>query len=232
MVQIVESTPYIFTGTCTEVKEIGYGGAEITFKYDKVYQGNIENETVILRSMYAEPFENGRNYLIFAIKSTSVFAGYEYYSVEALYCDGTLGSYADFISDATGTLNDVCRQLEECLTNHKYTGDYAVEGEYCKSEDISEIYDYSSDVLLVTVTGVFANESEDRTVYEFTTDKAYKGGIDEINKVVAEKNSLENGKQYILLLVKADDDSLFYVISSKNSVILPDSDDAKILASK
>ncbi len=226
--QYAERTPYIFSGTCISVKDLHLDQAEVQFKVDKVYQGEPEGTELILRSIDKTPFRRGGKYLIFATKYTSVFVGYDYYVVDALICDGASGIFADAVSGRKYSFSEACSLVEAQVREHGYTGVYELKGDYCRSDDLKDICDYSTHIITAKITGIVIDIADDRNTYSVDIIETLKGDTKGIDWIVASKG-LEIGKEYLMLMTKPDDHSRFLVVDSSKSVFGIKDKDAELV---
>lgn len=101
--------------------------------------------------------------------------------------------------------------------------------EYIVSDDLTEIASESPYIVVITPTeykgGSDYNETE---WYWCRVDSILKGQInDEIIEIVFSKNTVEIGKQYVVMMDLPDETSVFYILSSKNSLYLEGSNEAE-----
>ena len=101
--------------------------------------------------------------------------------------------------------------------------------EYIVSDNITEIASESPYIAVVTPIeyngGSDYNETE---WYWCRVDSVLKGKIDEEKiEIVFSRNTVKKGKQYIVMMALPDKESVFYVLSSKNSLFLENSNEAE-----
>ena len=225
--EYLERTPYIFSGVCTDVRP-GNPSGEVSLAVGRVYRGSIPDETVIIRGLSETAFSVGNEYLVFAGKATSVFLGYEYFGAETIVCDKGTGVYEGSIFGHNMNYAQSCRYVEEYVKNHVWTGTDLTENDYCRSENVADVFDYSTNVIVGKVTGIFLNVSDHSTCYTVTCERRLKGDCPDSLTVAAFKNSLTEDGEYVFLLT-GENGSLTYTVSSKNSVFSPDSQEGKAI---
>ena len=219
----LEKVPYIFTGVCTEVRT-GKPSGEVSLSVGKVIRGSGCEGTVILRGLSESAFSAGREYLVFAGRSTSVFLGYDYYAVETIICDAGTGVYEGSISGNTRNFAESCSYAEKYIKDHPYTGSDELAHDYCRSDDVLDVYDFSTDVFIGKITGIALNVTGFSTTYTVECKKRLKGGGSGNVLVTAFKDSLTEGSEYLFLLTGEENGTAF-VVSSKRSVFPTDSEE-------
>lgn len=233
----VDIAPVIFEGVCME-KTIYHAESiprdDMIFHVDKVYRGDIEvGSSVNVLGNGLEAFSKGERYLMLTVPMASVYSGKELYYFSELSVAFSGGACFCILPDvADQRYETVIERLENRLAavpvpkrSDFWSGDGELYGAYCTSEDLGEIVAYSDCAALVRVDNIYLNEG-DRTCYNCTVISCPKGGASGSVRIIAFKNSMEIGGEYLLLLSKKPaDDS--YMMSSRRSVIAADSPEAE-----
>ena len=94
---------------------------------------------------------------------------------------------------------------------------------------MKEIYDYASVVISVRITGIMDNTVADRTSYTFEVKDVLKGTVNGEQWVTAFKDSMTVGEEYILLLDKPEETSVFYIMCSPRSILAASGSDAELV---
>ncbi len=233
--QYIEESPNIFIGTCTSVsvREKGIHVGEMTFEITKVLKGSYDESVTRFEALSAAPYLAGREYMLFCGKDADVYQDcvsygistqiYERGSGPTLTAEGVFGLQLK-------TMDEAVSYVEEYVATHVMKPLPEITGDYCHSDDVFEIYEYSDFVFLVEVT-----EEEqpwlayDRTPYHFDVKEELKGHLTFEEYVVAFRDSMEVGKTYLLLLRKPDEGSVFFSMSSPKSVLPEESAEAQAL---
>ena len=232
--QTIDNTPYIFYGTCiTLLDDSNSIQPLVEFKIEKVYQGLIPDAIIRARVISQNSFEAGKSYLLFANAFASVFSDEAFgLLVEACIGEKNIGVYADSVADYSfGSLAEALNYVEEYTAKHPYRGSTVVLGDYCRSSDLRQIFDYSSNVFVAEITGVNNNSVSDRTSYSFQIIDEIKGSVKDEQYVIAFKDSMSVGGEYVLLLQKPDETAFSFVVDSLNSVLPVNSEAAKTVIS-
>ena len=232
--QTIDSIPYVFLGRCLSLSDDSYSvQPQVEFKIEKVYQGKISEEKIIAKVISQDSFEEGESYLLFASAFASVFSGEDpNFLIEAVIGEKNTGVYAGSIAGLSfNSLAEVLNYVEEYTANHPYKGSTAVKGDYCRSSDLREIFDYSSNVFIAEITGVINNSASDRTSYSFRVIDEIKGSVKDEQYVIAFKDSMQVGGKYLLLLQKPDETSIFFVVDSLYSIFPANSEGAATVLS-
>lgn len=234
--QTIDASSCIFYGKCVgKSSNSPLGTARLTFEIEKVYKGSYDPQVRVFGSLLSNPFVEGGEYLLFCGRDASVYSGEDSYGISRVICDTTDGLYHDGVFDMKlSDLSSVCAYVEAYTAEHPSDNAVPISGDYCRSEDLKEIYDYASTVAVVKITGI-RNDlglfADDRTSYTFETKDVLKGTVKKEEWVVAFKDSMNVGEEYLLLMDKPDDTSAFFIMCSPKSVIPAASEDAEYIYS-
>ncbi|MBR5714659.1 MAG: hypothetical protein IKX58_07735 [Clostridia bacterium] len=229
----IDAAPVIFKGVCVEsnLNEERLA-ADLSVRVAKVFRGNIHEDDVLFVRADDISFVKDEEYLFMTIPMASVYEDIElYYQADSVFPMTEGGSYEGYLKDISGLSNDeLTAKLEEYVSENEYRGEYNMLGSYCKSDDVNEVFDFSDCVVKVKVKSVFLDSISDRTTYVCTVLESVKGKASEEINVTAFKNSLEDGKEYLLLLMGSEESG--YTMSSKISVLDADSEQATLILGK
>ena len=210
-----------------------FGLPDMYFRVDKVYRGDINaGDEINVMAIDFGAYGVGGSYILMTIPQASVFSGKElYYQADTTI--GLINGMCDCIlPDVNGTgRGETEERIEAYIAGHPYTGETAVLYEYCTSDDLLEIAEYSDQVALVSADGIFVNEG-DRTVYNCTVGTCFKGQASGKIRVIAFKNGMEIGEKYLVLVSNASSDQPLYIMSSQRSLLRADSPEATELMDK
>lgn len=233
--QTIEMFPYIFEGTPLTSEPYPASDTDVLMDVlvEKSYIGNLEEGTTIrFRTMDPALFPIGEKRLIFAEAAGSVFADLFYlYSSTAIYPVADSVNTGMIYGAEGKTYEEVIREVEEYVKKHQRTAETTIEGDYCKSNDLQEIYDFSLLAAEVIPQTILIDEVADRTTYICEVTDVLKGDDIETITVTVPKRAMELDASYILLLSKPSADSGVYVISAQRSVFLADSEEAELIRS-
>ena len=231
---MMENEPYTFEGTCLSKEPLPENGASelLEIRVDKVYQGDLtENVTIQLRTMQSSLFPVGKCFLIFAEAGASVFSDSEYLiSNASLYSEGDSVNDGIFIDTDDLSYEEVICKVEEYVMTHQGVKEIDVQGAFCKSEEINEIYEFSDFVLEVEPYEILI-DGNDRTTYNCNVINTIKGQTNNTVTVIVFKNAMEIGQKYVLMLTKPSPESGVYIVSSNKSVMLAGSLEAEQIVS-
>ncbi len=231
--QYIENSQNIFWGTCTNITErkdnhVGVIG----FQIKRVLKGDYDPEFSDFMTSYSEAFTLGQEYLIFCNKEASVFSGSDFYGISLVLFDQNGKLVNEAIQELTAkTVLEVNDYIGRYMNLHPATDDGRIRyGDYCRSENLIEIYNYSSYALLLKITDILDNQLDDRTTYSFSVSAEYKGHVKDEEWLIAQKDSLHVGEEYLLLLNKPDATALFFIPSSRSSIYAADSAEVLTIA--
>lgn len=229
----IDAAPVIFKGVCVEssLNEERLS-ADLSVRVAKVFRGDIHEDDVLFVRADDTSFAKDEEYLFMTIPMASVYEDIElYYQADSVFPMKEGGSYEGYLKDIKGLSNDeLSAKLEEYVSNNEYMGEYNMLGSYCKSDNVNEVFDFSDCVVRVKVKSVFLDSIPDRTSYVCTVLESVKGKASGEINVTAFKNSLEEGKEYLLLLMGSEENG--YTMSSKISVLDVDSEQAALILGK
>ena len=228
--QTIDNSPYVFCGKCLSLpNDPSTVQPLVEFKVEKAFQGQISEEIIKCKVIGQNSFNAGESYLLFAHPSASVFSDISFQLfIDAVIGENISGAYKGCITGLDfGSLNEAMNYVEEYISEHPYSGSNSMLGDYCRSSDLREIFDYSSNVFVAEITGVMNNSFSDRTWYSFRIIDEIKGSVKDEQHIVAFKDSMETGEKYLLLLQKPDETSISFVVDSLNSILPADSEEAQ-----
>lgn len=231
----LQNMPFAFEGTALSSKPYpsNKNDALIEVRVDKVYQGSIkENTTVLIRTSIPDLFPVGEMRFVFAEPVSSVFDGLEYYRANTvIYPIKDKVNASSIVGLENFSYSDIIERVEKYVDSHPYNKEVIIEGKFCDSDDLKEIYDFSSEVLEVIPREVLIDEVPDRTAYNCEVVSLIKGESIDIATVLVQKNAMNLNENYILLLTRPSPDSDVYIISAQHSVIPAQSDEARFIRS-
>ena len=230
---LISDAPNIYYGTCIEKSvDTETNTAKMAFKIADIYRGSFDGSITEFRSIDHSGIEKGRNCIIFCWERASVFDQTDFYTVGTVIYDKNGTIFCNTASDCSfRNMEEARKYVSTYALEHPFTGDAAVLGDYCRSEDLNDIFEYSSNVFTAEITGDLGDPAPDRTAYGYKLLSNLKGKIDNEQWIVAMNGSMEVGKKYLLLLSNNGGGSSFFVITSVRSVLPLDSDDAKYVLS-
>lgn len=232
--QMLNSFPCVFEGTCLKHGPAPDSGPSslMDVKIEKVYQGDLtEGDRVTVSTIVPDLFPIGRSCLIFAEPRENIFWQMSYLaSNSTLYQKGDIVNQDVIMGLDNLSYEDVIQLVEEYVNRHPYENNDIVEGVYCKSNDLHEIFDASSAVLEVVPEIIIYNGLPDRTTYSCQVNRALKGDSEDSVMIISFKDSMEVGKHYILLLQLPQESSVF-IPTAQNSVFPADSEEAELICS-
>ena len=231
--------PMIFEGVCEESSLTHTGmtdagsdkeviGLPAEVRVGRVFRGELEEGALIAVHSETERLSPGDRCIIFGTPMASVYSGEGLYcAVDAMIKDTGSPVNVYGLDDIRGMeYGDVKQMLAQLVSTLPFTGSSEVIGRYCDSDDPKELCDYSDCIALVTMESVIDNSVKDRTHYLCCVDKCYKGKAEGTIRVIAFKDGMEPGKQYIVLLLK-DQSAISYTMSSVHSLIPAGSEEAE-----
>lgn len=232
--QTIDNSPYVFCGKCLSLpNDSSTVQPLVEFKVEKAFQGQISEEIIKCKVIGQNSFKVGESYILFAHPCASVFSDVSFQLlIDAVIGENITGAYKGCITGLSfGSLTEAVDYVEEYISEHPYNESYSLQGDYCRSSDLHEIFDYSSNVFVAEITGVMNNSFPDRTWYSFRIIDEIKGSVKDENHIVAFKDSMETGEKYLLLLRKPDDTSISFVVDSFYSILPADSEEAQTVLS-
>ena len=233
--ELVADSTCIFEGTF--LREESIDGMPYTwllvFHLDRVLKGELTGDTVSVRTSMLELTEDVK-YLVFCNGSGSVFEGKQtILSSSDAVSQGPYGLnvQSGLMGTEGKTYDDVVLAVEMVIASDQSNTASGGQADFCASDDLREIYDFSNTVVVAVPTAISFNGVGDRTTYECSVERTLKGEQFETILVTAMKDSLELGQSVLLLLTQHDAGSRAMVISSQNSVYPADSDEARQILS-
>lgn len=233
--EVIESSPYIFEATILSntILDGGDRGAEIRVQIEQEYYCDLQrNDVVTIRSMYPDLFPEGEKRLIFAEPAASVFdESFYYISGIALYEVGETVNKGVLSCFDNMSYEEIIQTVESYAKEHAFEKEINIEGNFCSSDDLMEIYDFSLLAAEVIPQTILIDEVADRTTYICEVTDVIKGECMETMTVTVPKHAMELGASYVLLLTKPGPDSGVYTISAQRSVFPADSEEAEMIRS-
>ena len=98
----------------------------------------------------------------------------------------------------------------------------SLSGGYITSTLLSDIIEQSDYIVKAVIDHEPLRSGEDRGMYTCNLVQCYKGEVEETFEAVFMYDSVEVGKEYYFFLTKPDANSVFYIVSSKNSIYSSD----------
>ena len=227
MDQYIEASANVFLGICTQ-KQNGMPSDILQFKVLENYKGEIDPSVTDFLVLHSEEgqIQEDVKLLVCCGREGSVFADNDVYGVSVCFFekDGKLISNSP-VQSQWENLESLSRYVENYVKEHPGNNANHILMDYCRSEDIGEIYEASDAVFSVKITGIMDGTMPDRTSYSFEVEDVIKGEYKGEEWVIALKDSMTVGEEY-LILVNQPENSRYCIISSKKSVIKPDSEES------
>jgi|GEM_PF-1508477 len=210
-----------------ETRELIFGGGEI----DKFYHYVPGQEYLLfmsrIRSVYTEnDYFIPDTFLILVDKEGGVKGAEESEHLEELK-----ELEASKALEELGSYDNLCAYIQEVLSKLPAEENHTEEfdgKDYIHSTDIKEILDRSPYVAEVSI-GEFSSRAVDRDGYFCKVITSLKGELEGTIDVIFPKDAVKSEERYFIMLDKPDDGSVFYVLSSKDSVHSADSEEAAII---
>lgn len=95
-------------------------------------------------------------------------------------------------------------------------------GDYITSTSLSDIIEQSDYIVKAVIDHEPFRSGENRGMYTCNLVQCYKGEVEETFEAVFMYDSVEVGKEYYFFLTKPGPNSVFYIVSSKNSIYSSD----------
>lgn len=230
--QFMEESSCIFYGKCIGKNVTKHGSSELQFDVQNTYKGVYDPEIKTFHSLLTDPFKKGKEYLIFCGRDASVYSGEDFYGISTVICETEDGLYHEGILGVEREdMQSILKQVSSYMEQHPSSGEVKISTDYCRSEKLEEIYEYADTVIIAEITGVFDNTQEDRTAYYFDVKDTLKGRVSGEQWVMAFKDSMKVGDEYLLLLSTPGADAIFLTMCSPQSVLPVSSDKAKTILS-
>lgn len=230
--QYLEGSSCIFYGKCTGKTAGDRGSSELRFDIERVYKGVYDPEVERFCSILREPFKEGVYYLIFCGRDASVYTGTDCYGISTVIFETDTGLYHEGVFDLKEKdMNEVLATAESYASQHPAADQIVINNDYCRSDDLREIYDYASTVAVMKITGIADITAQDRTAYTFEVKELLKGSVKGEQWVIAFKDSMAVGEEYLLLLDKPEDTSVFFIMCSARSVLAASGAEAETVRS-
>ena len=162
-------------------------------------------------------------YLMFLERFENVVSGKTSYAAgEIIYLDQK-GLYCDSVTDISSTTWDgIIADAKAYAAEHPYKGTALTNGEYIKSTDLKDIYAGSDCVFTAVVKEIENDSVPDRTTVLLNIQKVYKGNASGVDGITVPKSAVSVGETYLFFANRPDDTARFFIVSSQNSIYLPD----------
>lgn len=210
----------IFEGVCIKIEASNeLARADMTVSVSKVYRGSItEGDTLNVTGNDIEFYKEDARYIFFTTKYASVYSGkplYYFASCPIRIIEG--GGCQAVLPELNGlSYDEISAKIFSYTTDHQYKGDPdLVVGAYCDSDDLREVIAYSDIIAVVKADEIFT-EGGDRTCYSCIVVSTLKGTILERVTVIAFKNGMDIGEEYLVMLMSSENDA--YLLSSAHSL--------------
>jgi len=211
----------------------------------KVSESAIETREMILGGGEIDKFYHyvpGQEYLLFMSRIRSVYTENDYFVPDSFLIlvdkeGGVKGTEeSEYLKELKaleelGSYDNVCAHIQEVLNKLPAEENHTEEfdgKDYIHSTDIKEILDRSPYVAEVSI-GEFSSRAVDRDGYFCKVITSLKGELEGTIDVIFPKDAVKSEERYFIMLDKPDDGSVFYVLSSKDSVHSADSEEAAII---
>ena len=220
--ECVSNIPNIVQGECLMVTPHENGWESVVvLKPEAIYQGNLSGAELQFVTADAE-FKPGSRYVVFASQNESVYTQTITNVVEYYICL----SGAELNGKGIEGLQDLKEEelidlINTCVGKNEKKDFGPISGAYIKSTNLDEIaaetpYIYEVEVL----SFVYPPTTKDRVWAECKVLQTWKGKEEAVIKAVLPADNIQVNSKYILMLTKyGDETSLFYFISSPQSVI-------------
>ena len=229
--QFVDSSSCVFYGKCISKTESTIR-QELTFEIEEVYKGKYDPLVSEFTALKSITFNVGNHYLLFCGLDASVYSGEDHYGISTAVCDDDYGLYHEGIFNLNlSSLEEVREYVYHYIADHPTDNKVPVNNDYCRSDDLRDIYDYASTVIVAKILGITDDSNTDRTSYSFEVKEILKGDTDGELWITAFKDSLKIGEDYILLLDKPEKTSVFFKMCSRKSIIPVMSEEAALIRS-
>lgn len=224
--ELLETYPFVLKGTCLEKQWDAEQSAFMAkIEVEKTYQGELSEKVIFYKSTY-DAFPEGKRLFLFAQKWESVFTGEESFTGIPLV-EGTQGYSSKYVDGIEGYNEQLLvQEIEQGMKTHSFSGQ-AVIGAYIHSDDVETIVKESPYVAEVLITSVREGLADDRDRADVLLVNALKGEMAGSFEVVVPKGSVKTGGRYILMLDKPSETSVFYIVSSRNSIHLYSAEEAE-----
>lgn len=213
--------------------------AEYRFRLVDTYKGNADDELRIRWDKdFSDDFEpvfGEGEYILPLLYINSVYFEYPFYNVTGhviIPCDTEGGIKSVSIGDITASAPSglsTAENVAALAANVEDTSDIFFE-DYVHSDIPEEIAEGSEYIVKALVNDNPSRTGDDRGIYNCDIVERYKGDVPDSIRVLLFYDSVEEGGEYYLFLSK-NEKSVYYTISSKNSVYSADNAEiAKIAA--
>ena len=223
----IDNYPYVLEGVPVK----GDAGEE-QLEIRRVYQGDIAADSVVSfryqgAVSFPAPAAGDDRFLIFAEPAASVFENAFYFRLGAVIYPLGDSINANHMLGLEGcSYDDVIEKVTAYTASHPYSRAVYTAGDFCPSDDIREIFDFSSAVIEAVPQVVLIDTVPDRTTYICQVKDVLKGEDMETATVLTAKHAMKPGEAYLLLLTTPGPDSSTFIIAAQNSVFPADSGEA------
>lgn len=158
------------------------------------------------------PYVEGQEYMLFLEKNISVYYEHNKY---VQIGEMIIAADDDQWEEYHTTASNVVAQTEDITPSS-----YGVK--YSDSTELTELVDFSSNIFVVEVTGIYANSTiAPTTVYNCTVNKVIRGMPAEDGNILITffNDTVETGGEYLVLLADASETAPVYTLSSQNNCV-------------
>ena len=229
--QFIQNSTNVFLGKCS-YQETGSGPSgtntvNLRFSIEENLKGIIDTEVKSFRAIPDISYQEGCEYLVFCGRDASVFSGQDIYGISAVVWEnnGILIHEGIYNFPEAQNLRGVVDIVRKHVSDFPDDNENAVNNDYCRSDDLQKVYEFSDCVMTLEVTDIFENQ-EDRTSYFFKPISIIKGQYYNEEWLITLKDAMKTGEKYLVFLTKPAQGSRYFIISSRNSVFELDSEKA------
>jgi len=216
--EYVQQCTHIVDAECIGFENDQMEGLQVIFKVKKTYKGDTEENELLYVFPFADtaaankaPYKTGEQYMLFLKKRISVYRKHDHYSqIGYIYMPETDEAWERTHKETVTLLKDSKYSAEVQPLGNAFTTSSAV-------ADAVELAEY---IFVVRVDSLdFASDIQPTTSCKCSVTKTIRntpnnhGNID----VVFFNDTVEIGKEYVVLLMGRDTSSV-YTLASKNSV--------------
>lgn len=202
---------------CTHIVEAVYEGSEIVDNYndlkfsvvDKI-KGDMSDSLIYVQDSYnlMAEYATGNTFVLFLDKHVSLYSTNDIYTIRK--CQPSKEVDIKYIQDIINA------SQVEAPDKYGYV--------YTKSTDMKDILDVTANIFEVEVLDVeLVSKYAPTTIYNCRVNKTMKNEPENSDiQIVFFNDTVEKGKDYIVLLADTKVPSKLYTLSSKNSVYTPE----------
>ena len=221
--QLAQEASYIFEGVCLSKKDMLERGSDLTIQIKRALSGGFQKDEIItVRSYSGEEIKEGDVCLFFTEAWASLYEKMDRFYLDCVTINQKGLSLNKELFDPKGlTYNEIIKLTSAIVDNPGFQAKMDVNSAYCLSDDPLELYDFATNVLTGRIDGIVSDNIFDRTCYEISVTGTRKGEELKTIKLVAFKDSLKVGEEYLFMLLGAEG-SQVYQLAGVNAVFPPD----------